>query len=115
MAAEIRVDPMSPVATTSTGSRPGTDSKPELVNKIEGSAEDINAAVFIPGQDGVLSVSSDRLVEVENAIEIVVCTQCGERMIKTKNTSFSKTVLLIQPMLNLQQIKTRLILSSVCP
>ena len=34
----------------------------ELVNKIEGSAEDIHAAVFIPGQDGVLSVSADRLV-----------------------------------------------------
>jgi hypothetical protein len=30
------------------------------INKIEASAEDINAAVFIPGQDGVLSVSSDR-------------------------------------------------------
>ena len=58
MAAEIRVDPMSPVA--SAGLRPPSDAKPELVNKIEGSAEEINAAVFIPGQDGVLSVSSDR-------------------------------------------------------
>ena len=58
MAAEIRVDPMSPVA--SAGLQSPSDSKPELVNKIEGSAEDINAAVFIPGQDGVLSVSSDR-------------------------------------------------------
>ena len=58
MAAEIRVDPMSPVA--SAGLRPPSDAKPELVNKIEGSAEEINAAVFISGQDGVLSVSSDR-------------------------------------------------------
>ena len=30
------------------------------MNKIEGSAEDIHAAVFIPDQDGVLSVSADR-------------------------------------------------------
>jgi hypothetical protein len=65
MAAEIRVDPLSPVASTSAGGfQSSSDSKPELLNKIEGSAEDINAAVFIPGQDGVLSVSSDRSVRV---------------------------------------------------
>ena len=58
MAAEIRVNPTSPVASTLPGSR--SDAKPELVNKIEASVEDINAAVFIPGHDGVISISTDR-------------------------------------------------------
>ena len=58
MAAEIRVDPMSPVA--SAGLRPPSDAKPELVNKIEASAQEINAAVLIAQQDAGLSVSSGR-------------------------------------------------------
>lgn len=63
MAAEIRIDPTSPVASTSSALR-STDAKPELINKIDGSAEDIHAAVFIPGQDGIISVSTDRSVRV---------------------------------------------------
>lgn len=34
--------------------------KPELINKLEGHSGRINAAVIIPGEDGVISVSDDR-------------------------------------------------------
>ena len=34
--------------------------KPILVNKLEGSSDEINMAVIIPREDGVISVSDDR-------------------------------------------------------
>ena len=34
--------------------------KPELINKLEGHDHTVNAAVFIPGEEGVISVSDDR-------------------------------------------------------
>ncbi|XP_030384152.1 WD repeat and FYVE domain-containing protein 2 isoform X1 [Scaptodrosophila lebanonensis] len=38
--------------------------KPELLGKLEGSADDVNAAILIPGEDGVISVSDDKTVRV---------------------------------------------------
>ncbi|XP_017483571.1 PREDICTED: WD repeat and FYVE domain-containing protein 2 [Rhagoletis zephyria] len=38
--------------------------KLELVNKLEGSCDDINAAIFIPGENGVISVSDDKTIRV---------------------------------------------------
>uniref|UniRef100_T1J4T5 FYVE-type domain-containing protein n=1 Tax=Strigamia maritima TaxID=126957 RepID=T1J4T5_STRMM len=45
---------------------PGVDAvrKPVLVNKLEGCSDDINMAVVISGEDGVISVSDDRTVRV---------------------------------------------------
>ena len=34
--------------------------KPQLINKLDGSSDDINMAVIIPREDGVISVSDDR-------------------------------------------------------
>ena len=34
--------------------------KPQLINKLDGSSDDINMAVVIPREDGVISVSDDR-------------------------------------------------------
>lgn len=34
--------------------------KPVLLSKLEGCSDDINAAIIIPGEDGVISVSDDR-------------------------------------------------------
>lgn len=34
--------------------------KPELLSKLEGSSDDINAAILIPGENGVISVSDDK-------------------------------------------------------
>ena len=56
MAAEIRTDPL----TMATPTAISPDAKPELLNKIEGGAEDVHAAVLIPQQDGIISISSDR-------------------------------------------------------
>jgi len=63
MAAEIRAEsssPSSPVSTTSTNS----SAKPELLNKVEGGAEEVHAAILIPGQDGIISISADRSVRL---------------------------------------------------
>ncbi|KAK6619386.1 hypothetical protein RUM44_003768 [Polyplax serrata] len=38
--------------------------KPILISKLEGCSDDINAAIIIPGEDGVISVSDDRTVRV---------------------------------------------------
>lgn len=38
--------------------------KPELMHKIEGCTDEVNGAVIIPGEDGVISISSDRSVRV---------------------------------------------------
>ena len=69
MAAEIRAEsssPSSPVPTSSTTS----SAKPELLNKVEGGAEEVHAAILIPGQDGIISISADR----QNFFRILTCT-----------------------------------------
>lgn len=38
----------------------GNTRKPVLINKIEGCPDTINAAILIPGEDGVISVSDDK-------------------------------------------------------
>ncbi|KAL9925624.1 WD repeat and FYVE domain containing 2 isoform 1-T6 [Glossina fuscipes fuscipes] len=38
--------------------------KPELLSKLEGSGDDINAAILIPGENGVISVSDDKTVRI---------------------------------------------------
>lgn len=40
-------------------SRPQT-ARPVLLNKIEGHSDTVNAAVLIPKEDGVITVSEDR-------------------------------------------------------
>lgn len=50
MAAEIKPAPRS------ANDRFSTTKKPELLSKLEGSNDDVNAAVLIPGEDGVISV-----------------------------------------------------------
>ena len=34
--------------------------KPQLINKLEGHSDEVNMALVIPREDGVISVSSDR-------------------------------------------------------
>ena len=58
MAAEIRADPLSSPSIPTPISR--ENAKPELLNKIEGGSEEVHAAVLIPEQDGIISISSDR-------------------------------------------------------
>lgn len=40
-----------------------TTKKPALLAKLEGCNDEINAAVLIPGEDGVISVSDDKSVK----------------------------------------------------
>lgn len=40
-----------------------TTKKPALLAKLEGCNDEINAAVLIPGEDGVISVSDDKYVK----------------------------------------------------
>lgn len=54
MAAEIKPAPRN------ANDRFSTINKPELLSKLEGTADDINAAIFIHGEDGVISVSDDK-------------------------------------------------------
>lgn len=54
MAAEIKPAPRN------ANDRFSTVNKPELLSKLEGSADDVNAAVLIPGEDGAISVSDDK-------------------------------------------------------
>lgn len=56
MAAEIKP------ATKSTNDKFCTTKKPALLAKLDGCNDDINAAVLIPGEDGVISVSDDKYV-----------------------------------------------------
>ena len=61
MAAEIRADPLaSPGSRIQTPVPKENNAKPELLNKIEGGSEEVHAAVLIPEQDGIISISSDR-------------------------------------------------------
>lgn len=54
MAAEIKPAPRS------GNDRFSTTKKPELLSKLEGCNDDVNDAVLIPGEDGVISVSDDK-------------------------------------------------------
>ncbi|XP_073987700.1 WD repeat and FYVE domain containing 2 isoform X1 [Rhodnius prolixus] len=58
MAAEIKP------ASGSSGDKFSTTKKIVLLSKLEGSNDDINQAIIIPGQEGVISVSDDRTVRV---------------------------------------------------
>lgn len=58
MAAEIKP------ATSNSGDKFNSTKKPVLLSKLEGCNDDINQAILIPGQDGVISVSDDRTVRV---------------------------------------------------
>lgn len=58
MAAEIKP------AVRSSNDRFSTTKKPELLSKLEGSNDDVNAAVLIPRENGVISVSDDKLVKL---------------------------------------------------
>ena len=55
MAAEIKPAPRN-------SDKFATSKKPELLSKLESASDDVNAAVLIPGQDGVISVSDDKYV-----------------------------------------------------
>lgn len=56
MAAEIKP------AQRSNNDRFLSTKKPELLSKLEGSGDDVNAAILIPGENGVISVSDDKCV-----------------------------------------------------
>ncbi|XP_063242187.1 WD repeat and FYVE domain-containing protein 2 [Bacillus rossius redtenbacheri] len=58
MAAEIKP------ATVSSSDKFNSNKKPVLLSKLEGCSDDINAAIIIPGEDGVVSISDDRTVRV---------------------------------------------------
>jgi hypothetical protein len=53
MAAEIK-------PATQSNDKFCTTKKPALLAKLEGCGDEINAAVLIPGEDGVISVSDDK-------------------------------------------------------
>lgn len=56
MAAEIKPAPRN------ANDRFSTTKKPELLNKLEGCNDDVNAALLIPGEEGVISVCDDKYV-----------------------------------------------------
>ncbi|XP_050306648.1 WD repeat and FYVE domain-containing protein 2 [Anthonomus grandis grandis] len=56
MAAEIK--------PTETNNRFCVTKKPALLSKLDGCSDEINAALLIPGEDGVISVSDDKTVRV---------------------------------------------------
>lgn len=58
MAAEIKPAPRS------GNDRFSTTKKPELLSKLDDYNDDVNAAVFIPGEDGVIGVSDDKTIRV---------------------------------------------------
>lgn len=58
MAAEIKPAPRS------ANDRFSTTKKPELLNKLEGCNDDVNAALLIPGEEGVISVCDDKTIRV---------------------------------------------------
>ena len=62
MAAEIRPDPLNNVSSLAPAlpDMISPDAKPELLNKVEGGSEGVHAAILIPDQDGIISISSDR-------------------------------------------------------
>lgn len=54
MAAEIKA------AVSAPGDRFNSSKKLVLLSKLEGYNDDVNQAIIIPGQEGVISVSDDR-------------------------------------------------------
>jgi len=54
MAAEIKP------ATSSSSDKFSSTKKPVLLSKLEGCNDDVNAAIIIPGEDGVISICDDR-------------------------------------------------------
>ena len=60
MAAEIK--PVSSSSAAGGSSRTTSLKKPILLYKIEGYQDDVNQAVIIPGEDGVIAVCDDRFV-----------------------------------------------------
>lgn len=46
--------------------------KPELLSKLEGVNATINAAILIPNEDGVISISDDRFVELLMMISLEI-------------------------------------------
>lgn len=63
MAAEIK--PVPSLATSSSASARGNQKKPILLHKIEGYDDDVNQAVILPGEDGVIAVCDDRYVAIK--------------------------------------------------
>ncbi|CAG9814141.1 unnamed protein product [Phaedon cochleariae] len=57
MAAEIK-------STAQSNERFCTTKKPVLLSKLDACSDDINAAVLIPGEEGIISVSDDKTVRV---------------------------------------------------
>lgn len=53
MAAEIK-------PATQSNERFCTTKKPVLLSKLDGCTDEINAAVLIPGEEGIISVSDDK-------------------------------------------------------
>lgn len=54
MAAEIKH------TSGNSGDKFSSTKKPCLLSKLEGCKDDVNQAILIPGQDGVISVCDDR-------------------------------------------------------
>uniref|UniRef100_T1GDU4 Uncharacterized protein n=1 Tax=Megaselia scalaris TaxID=36166 RepID=T1GDU4_MEGSC len=63
MAAEIKP------AVSKANDRFNTSKKPELLSKLEGSADDVNAALMIPGENAVISVSDDKFCDLKSLYE----------------------------------------------
>ena len=61
MAAEIKAT-QSSSNTSSRSNRKGGTRRPQLINKLEGSNDDVTAATFIPREDGVITISDDKYV-----------------------------------------------------
>ena len=53
-------DHIRKMATDTQVERQGSTRKPQLINKLEGCSDDVNMAIIIPKEDGVISVSEDR-------------------------------------------------------
>ena len=66
MAAEIK--PVPSLATSSNTSARGNQKKPILLHKIEGYDDDVNQAILLPGEDGVIAVCDDRCVTIQTKI-----------------------------------------------
>lgn len=47
-------------AQITSGPKQGNVRKPDLFSKLEGFNDDVNMAVFIPREDGVITVSDDK-------------------------------------------------------
>lgn len=71
MAAEIK-----PTNKTNNGNV----RKPSLVNKIDNVSDDINMAVFIPREDGVITVGDDKyVVKIVFEMSVSVARRTGSR------------------------------------